>query len=61
MSDKPFFDTSVILHAFRQNDTRGAGGRCGMAMRSMALQFAIPLRPKLAEEEGFEPPNEFPR
>jgi len=23
MNDKPFFDTNVILYAFRQNDTRG--------------------------------------
>jgi predicted nucleic acid-binding protein len=35
MNDKPFFDTNVILDAFRQDDTRGqvaetllaAGGR----------------------------------
>ena len=23
MNDKPFFDTNVILYAFRQDDTRG--------------------------------------
>ena len=39
MSDKPFFDTNVILYAFSQDDTRGKVAETLLAAREEHYQF----------------------
>ena len=62
MNDKPFFDTNVILYAFRQDDTRGhvaetllaAGGTLSVQVLN---EFVAVARRKLDKSWGGSSPR----
>ena len=43
MNDKPFFDTNVILYAFRQNDPRGQVAETLLAAGGVLSVQSVPL------------------